>query len=68
MLWLARVLAKVQGSAPSTPLLRVDNKSIIALIKNPVLHRQSKHIEPKYHLVRELAENDRIKVKFIRSE
>jgi hypothetical protein len=37
-LWLARVLAEVQGSAPSTPLLRVDNKSVIALIKNPVLH------------------------------
>jgi hypothetical protein len=33
VLWLARVLAEVQGSAPSTPLLRVDNKSIIALIK-----------------------------------
>jgi hypothetical protein len=32
-LWLARVLAEVQGSAPSTSLLRVDNKSIIALIK-----------------------------------
>jgi hypothetical protein len=32
-LWLAQVLAEVQGSAPSTPLLRVDNKSVIALIK-----------------------------------
>jgi hypothetical protein len=32
-LWLARVLAEVQGSTPSTPLLRVDNKSAIALIK-----------------------------------
>jgi hypothetical protein len=51
-LWLARVLAEVQGSAPSTPLLRVDNKSAIALIKNLVLHGQSKHIEMKYHLVR----------------
>jgi hypothetical protein len=40
-LWLARVLAEVQGSALSTPLLRVDNKSAIALIKNPVLHEQS---------------------------
>jgi hypothetical protein len=51
-LWLARVLAEVQGSAPSTPLLRVNNKSAIVLIKNPVLHGQSKHIEVKYHLVR----------------
>jgi hypothetical protein len=67
-LWLARVLAEVQGSASSTPLLRVDNKSAFALIKNLVLHGQSKHIEVKYHLVRESTENGRIKVEFIRSE
>jgi hypothetical protein len=67
-LWLARVLAEVQSSAPSTPLLRVDNKSTIALIKNPVLHGQSKHIEMKYHLVREYTKNGRIKVEFIMSE
>jgi hypothetical protein len=53
---------------PSTPLLRVDNKSAIALIKNPMLHRQSKHIDVKYHLVWESAENGQIMVKFIRSE
>jgi hypothetical protein len=46
----------------------VDNKSVIALIKNLVLHRQSKHIEVKYHLVRESVENSQIKVEFIRSE
>jgi hypothetical protein len=62
------VLAEVQGSTPSTPLLRMDNKSAIALIKNLVLHGQSKHIEVKYHLVRESAKNGRIKVEFIRSE
>jgi hypothetical protein len=67
-LWLAQVLVKVQGSMPSTPLLRVDNKSVIALIKNPVLHGQSKHIQVKYHLVRQSTENGRIKVEFIRSE
>jgi hypothetical protein len=62
------VLAEVQGSAPSTSLLRVDNKSVIALIKNPVLHEQSKHIEVKYHLIRESVENSRIKVEFIMSK
>jgi hypothetical protein len=50
------------------PLLRVDNKSVIALIKNLVLHRQSKHIDVKYHVVRESAESGLIKVEFIRSE
>jgi hypothetical protein len=67
-LWLARVLAEVQESTSSTPLLRVDNKFVIALIINPILHGQSKHIEVKYHLVRESAENGLIKVEFISSE
>jgi hypothetical protein len=67
-LWLARVLAEVQSSAPSTPLLRVDNKSAIALIKNPVLHGQNNNIDVKYHLVEESTENGRIKVEFNRSK
>ncbi|KAK8933696.1 putative protein phosphatase 2C 33 [Platanthera zijinensis] len=67
-LWLSRVLAEVQGTTPKAPMLRVDNKSAISLIKNPVLHGQSKHIRVKYHFVRESAEEGLISVKFIRSE
>ncbi|CAA7400665.1 unnamed protein product [Spirodela intermedia] len=66
--WLARVLAEVHGSALSVLMLRVDNKSAIALIKNLVLHRHSKHIEVKYHLVRESVEKGQINVEFIKSE
>jgi hypothetical protein len=36
-LWLNRVLADMQGATPGVPLLKVDNKLAIALIKNPVL-------------------------------
>jgi hypothetical protein len=35
----------------------------VALIKNPVLSDRSKHIEVKYHLVRESAEQGKIQVK-----
>ena len=49
-------------------MLRVDNKSAIALIKNPVLQGKSKHIEVKYHLVWESAKKGHINVDFIRSE
>jgi hypothetical protein len=62
------MLVEMQGSTPSAPLLRVDNKSVIALIKNPVLDGQIKHIEVKYLLVQESTENGLIKVEFIRSE
>jgi hypothetical protein len=61
-LWLARVLAEVQGSAPSTSLLRADNKYVNALIKISVLHEQRKHVEVKYHLVQESTKNDMIRL------
>lgn len=67
-IWLARVLAEMQNSVPSTPLLRVDNKSTISLIKNPVHHDRSKHIDTKYHHIRECAEKGQITVEFIRTE
>jgi hypothetical protein len=54
-LWLSRVLAEVRGTKLRVPLLKVDNKSAIVLIKNLVLTRQSRHIEVKYYLVRESA-------------
>jgi hypothetical protein len=64
-LWLSRVMAEMQGTTPSIPLVKVDNKSAISLIKNPVLTDKSRHIEIKYHLVRENASKGRIAVEFI---
>ena len=38
------------------------------MIKNPVLSGQSKHIEVKYHLVRESAEQGKIEVGEVRTD
>jgi hypothetical protein len=57
--WLARLLAEISGSAVSKPVLRVDNKSAISLIKNPVHHDRSKHIDTRFHLIREYANSIR---------
>jgi hypothetical protein len=63
-LWLSCVLAEIQG-VQRVPVLKVDNKSAIALIKNPVLTGQTRHIEVKYHLVQESAARGQISVEFI---
>lgn len=63
--WLARLLADMLDGKASTPVLRVDNKSAISLIKNPVHHDRTKHIQVKYHYVRECAEKGLIDVQFI---
>jgi hypothetical protein len=44
------------GSEVGAPRLYIDNKSAIDLCKNPVLHDRSKHIETKYHYIRDCVE------------
>ena len=50
--WLGRLLAELTGEARA-PVLMVDNQSAIALAKNPVHHDRSKHIDTKYHFIRD---------------
>jgi hypothetical protein len=52
-IWLARLLGELVNSAVSRPLLRIDNKYAISLIKNPVHHDRSKHIYLRFHLFRD---------------
>jgi hypothetical protein len=54
--WLARLLKELLGSESGAPVLKVDNKSAIDLSKNLVHHDRSKHIEVKYHFIRECVE------------
>jgi hypothetical protein len=58
--WLRRLLHELTGEEAPAPVLRVDNQSAIALAKNPVLHDRSKHIEIKYHYIRECVDGGRI--------
>jgi hypothetical protein len=43
----------------------VDNKSAIQLSKNPVFHDRSKHIEVRYHYIRECIDSGLIAVELI---
>nr|GEV57110.1 hypothetical protein [Tanacetum cinerariifolium] len=45
-----------------------DNKSVVALTKEPKNHKKSKHIERTYHLVRSKVEEGHMIMKYIRSE
>jgi hypothetical protein len=51
--WLARLLKELTGARLQAPVLMVDNKSAIALAKNPVLHDRSKHIVTKFYFIRD---------------
>nr|GEX31958.1 ribonuclease H-like domain, reverse transcriptase, RNA-dependent DNA polymerase [Tanacetum cinerariifolium] len=64
-LWLKRLLSRLTHSEEEKITILVDNKLAIALMKNPVFHGRSKHIDTKYHFIRECVERDDIQVEFI---
>ncbi|GJT41272.1 ribonuclease H-like domain, reverse transcriptase, RNA-dependent DNA polymerase [Tanacetum coccineum] len=68
VLWLKRLLSKLTHSQEEKVTIQVDNKSAIALMKNPVFHERSKHIDTKYHFIRECVEKEDIQVEFINGE
>jgi len=46
----------------------VDNVSAINLAKNPVFHKRSKHIDIRYHLLRDQVGKNMIKLEYYKSE
>nr|GEZ70318.1 ribonuclease H-like domain, reverse transcriptase, RNA-dependent DNA polymerase [Tanacetum cinerariifolium] len=67
-LWLKRLLSRLTHTEEEKITIMVDNKSAIALMKNPVFHGRSKHIDTKYHFIRECVERDDIQVEFVSGE
>lgn len=42
-----------------------DNQGALALVRNPHLHERSKHIDIRYHFIRDLAEKKKLQVDYI---
>ena len=65
-IWLRRLLGELTGEEAHPPALMVDNQSIIALAKNPVIHNRSKHIDIKFHFVWDCIDGGQIVIEFVR--
>lgn len=52
-IWLENILKEMEIEVSRPIELLIDNKSAISLARNPVLHGRSKHIEAKFHFLRE---------------
>lgn len=63
--WLRKLLGQLTGNYVGPVVLYIDNKSAIDLAKNPVFHRRSKHIDIRYHFVRECVERGEIVIKHV---
>ena len=64
-LWLRVFLTEVQGSSYGAVSINCDNQSDIALSKDNKFHARTKHIDPRYHFIRECVADGRIIVNYI---
>ena len=66
-LWLSCLISEMLGRPQAKFKLFVDNQAAIALSKNPVHHDRSKHIDIKYHYIRDCVEKGQVEVDHIRT-
>jgi hypothetical protein len=68
VLWLVRLLGDLLDRDTGVVELRVDNKSALALAKNPIFHERSKHIRVRYHFIRGCLEEGSFKARYINTK
>ena len=61
--WMRRVLEKLGNSQGKCTAVLCDNSSTIKLSKNPVMHRRSKHIDVRFHFLRDLTRDGVVELK-----
>ena len=67
LLWMKKLLYNY-GILQDTMCVFCDNTSAINLSKNLVQHSKSKHIEIRYHFIRDLVEDKVVCLKFIHTD
>jgi hypothetical protein len=64
-LWLRSLYSELTATKPLVVPLYVDNNSTIELMKHPMFHGRNKHIDIKYHFIRQCVERGQIAVRRI---
>lgn len=66
--WLRRILEKLGVKEETSTVIMCDNNSTIQLSKNPVFHGKSKHIDVRFHFLRDLVNDGVIELRFCKSQ
>ncbi|WVY96568.1 hypothetical protein V8G54_028719 [Vigna mungo] len=60
--WLEELLRELQMILERPMKLKMDNTSAINLARNPMSHGRSKHIEVRFHFLRDIVNKERIEL------
>src|ERR1700678_2659153 len=64
-IWLQTFVNEITGRDKEPLTIMADNQKAIALAKDNKFHSQTKHIDLRYHFIREAVEEDKIKMEYV---
>jgi hypothetical protein len=66
--YLRRLMEGLGYKQEAATVILEDNQGCIALSENPVLHQRTKHIDVRYHFVRERVESGEVRLVYVPTE
>ena len=63
--WLRKLFSELFGHELDTTVILCDNQSGIRLYENLVFHDRSKHIDIRYHFVRDMVQRGAVRLHYI---
>jgi hypothetical protein len=64
-IWLHKLLTGLFDLEMEATTILCDNQSCIKMTENPVFHDNSKHIEIRYHYIRDMVQRRAIKLQYV---
>ena len=67
-IWLRKLLVRLFGRELRSTTIYCDNQSCIKLSENPVFHDRSKHIEIRYHFIRDWVQRGAVRLVYVSTD
>jgi hypothetical protein len=67
-IWLRKLLVGIFGVHMKPTLIHCENHGCIKLSENPVFHERSKHIEIRYHFIRDYVQKGVVELQYISTD
>jgi hypothetical protein len=64
-IWLRQLLSELGLDTSSPTILHVNNQSAIVIAKNPEFHNRTKHIDVRYHFLRQVVKDETVELQYI---
>ena len=65
VIWINNYLSEIKMKDELIPIIYSDNQAAIQIASNDTLHSRSKHIDIRYHFIRQMIQEEQIKLEWI---